>query len=416
MNETERRDTRHNACGEGLWGLGMGVVAPLTVMPLLIRRLGGGGVEVGLVYSIASAGFMLLQPVGMLFCREGAGKKRFLLAYHWVLALPAYVGIAAAMMFLGAREETLGLTRMIVIALFAARVLGIGAIIPIWQDWLAGIFSVRTRGRALGIAGAASALGLAAGSLIAGIVRERLNYPVDYTVLFLVSVVFGALSLPRFARMSDGSPRPGSTGRPRVRELLALFAHSLSNKHYRRYLVGRMLMTLGAGAGGFLALRFRSPDGGGLSEAAIIAFGAFLTLPQAIGSYWLGSLGDRFGHRVGILAGCVAQVLALGVAVLWGGTLACVLCFVCVGVAIAANWVSHQNMIFETCPHDNRIAHITLSNLVLSPLLVLVPLGTGWLVDHIGMTLGIGVCLVPSIVGTLWMAFMVRDPRQVVLA
>ena len=49
MNETERRDTRHNAAGEGLWGLCMGVVAPLTVMPLLIRRLGGGGVEVGLV-------------------------------------------------------------------------------------------------------------------------------------------------------------------------------------------------------------------------------------------------------------------------------------------------------------------------------------------------------------------------------
>jgi len=85
------------------------------------------------------------------------------------------------------------------------------------------------------------------------------------------------------------------------------------------------------------------------------------------------------------------------------------------GLAFAANSVSHQNMIFETCPHDNRIAHITLSNLILSPFLPAAPPATGWLIDHIGMTNGIAVCLLPTIAGTLWIMLMVRDPRHVVL-
>ena len=66
-------------------------------------------------------------------------------------------------------------------------------------------------------------------------------------------------------------------------------------------------------------------------------------------------------------------------------------------------------------PHDSRVAHITLSNMVLGPILALVPVGTGWLVDHVGVRTGIGLTLIPTVLGIAWLAMMVREPRDIEL-
>ena len=198
--------------------------------------------------------------------------------------------------------------------------------------------------------------------------------------------------------------------------MLTLFAGSLRVKNYRRYLVGRILLAVGLGATGFMAVHFKGEEGGGLSDATIILLGAFLALPQAGASYLLGVIGDHAGHKNGILLGAVAQGAAILVVFTWQGWVACALCFALVGLAMAANFVSHTNMVFETCPHDGRVAHITLSSLVIGPFLAAAFPATGWLIAIVGSsTVGIGLCAVPTLLGALWILLMVREPRQVVL-
>jgi len=52
MNKTERRDATHNAVGEGVWGAGDGVAAPLTVLPIVVKLLGGGGKRCARLWSV----------------------------------------------------------------------------------------------------------------------------------------------------------------------------------------------------------------------------------------------------------------------------------------------------------------------------------------------------------------------------
>ena len=414
MNEQERKDARRAAIGEGVWGLGMGLMAPLTVMPLLIQRLGGGPVEIGLVCGTVTAGFLLSQPIGTLIWKHGGGKRNTILAYHIITSLPMFAAMAAVIWFLAPKPEAHRLARVLLIVLFAVRVLTTGVIVPVWQDWMAGLFSTRSRGRALGLCGAASCVGVSVAALAAARIEQQMAFPANYSVLFGAATVLFAVSLASFFLVSAGEPHP-DTARPRLGELLGRFRRSLGDRTFSRYLVGRVLLTMGGGATAFMAIHFSSVDGGGLDGATIIGLGALVTLTQAGASLLLGAMGDRAGHRRGVLIGAMAQVAAIGAAFCGMGALACALSFVCLGVAYGSGGVSHQNMIYETCPHDNRVAHITMSNIVLGPFVAAVPVATGMLVAQTSILTAFAACMAPTVLGTLWIILMVDEPREIVL-
>jgi MFS family permease len=243
-------------------------------------------------------------------------------------------------------------------------------------------------------------------------VRSYFGCPANYALLFLAAAVFAAASLAAIMSVQEPAEMARPSAALGTRDLLTLFRRSLGERNFRNYLAGRILLILGGGASGFYAIHFGSTEGGGLAESTIITLGMFLTLPQAIASYLFGRLGDRVGHKRGVVMGALAQAGSLAAAYLGTGAWACVASFALLGVTWASGWVSHSNMLFETCPHDHRAAHITVSNTVLSPLLFLVPLGMGRLMESVvGIRNGIGLSLIPSALGVLWMLLVVKDPR-----
>jgi len=70
-------------------------------------------------------------------------------------------------------------------------------------------------------------------------------------------------------------------------------------------------------------------------------------------------------------------------------------------------------MLYETCPHDSRIAHITVGNLVMGTTSILCPLLAGVAAARYGTRSLFGICLVLSAGALLWFALRVREPRQV---
>lgn len=415
MEPDQLQNARKFALGEGIWGLGIGLIAPLTVFPLLLKALGAKGIELGLVFSLATAGVILTQPLGLLLPRKGKGRKRFLILYHCFVVLPATLLMGALIWTLGGQPGLHLLLRWLLIGVFGVRILVIGVIVPLWQDWFASLFNRENRGQATGMYAAASAIGVSLAAVVAAYFRSHLPFPGNYAVLFFMAVFLFAISMGVFMGVSSGNPSEGGPERPELGEMMAMFRDSLRDNNYRSYLVTRVLLTVGAGATAFFAVRFRSPEGGELSDATIIGLGALLTMPQALASYWLGRRGDKKGHRSGVLIGATAQTGAIAFAFFGSGAVACALCFICLGVGLASGMVSHQNMVYETCPHDNRVAHITLSNLALSPFVLLMPVALGWLVGEVGLTIGIGTCLIPTVAGAVWTVIMVDEPRQLVL-
>lgn len=411
MLPQERKDAALNATGEGVWGFGMGFIAPLTVLPLLLKTLGATPVEIGLLYGIVTAGHLLTQPLGMFLLQHGAGRKRFILTYHVLAIVPLTLLMGASVRWLAPQNERAA--RTVLLALMAARMLSIGLIVPIWMDWIATIFTTRSRGRATGTAFACSSLGVTVSALLAAWIQKAVGFPGNYAMLHFISVGVACASLAVFAFMSSGAAAGQTPRRLRPRELLDRFTHSLGNLNFRNFLIGRALLTLGGGAAAFFAVYFKSPEGGNVSVGMVIAFGGAMTFTRAAMSYWLGSIGDRAGHKIGLVIGSLAQIACLLVAYLARGEAACLITFILLGAAAAAATVSHQNMIFETCPHDNRVAHITLSNVVLGPVIMAVPLMTGWLIKHVGMEAGFALCLIPTVLGVLWLLLKVKNPREI---
>ncbi len=416
MHSRENYNARRLSLAEGLWGLGMGFIVPLTVMPLLLRQFGAGAVELGFFYSMASAGFLITQPIGMFLSRHGAGKKRVLVLVNTWITLPVFIFMAAVVFILGAEPQWHKLGRTMLLGAFSLRMLSVGIILPIWQDWINSLFRTESRGKVTGLYAAMSAAGVMVGTLIAAKVREALAFPENYACLLIIASIFFGVSFTAMSFVDSGSvPQELAGKRPSLRELIHRFSLSLQDSNFRHYLFGRLLLTTGGAAVAFFAVHFQSEAGGGLEESIIIGMGAAIMLPQAVSSYWLGKLGDLRGHRWGVLVGGFAQVAAIGTAYLGRGHWACLSSFVLLGIAYAAGWVSHQNFIYETCPHDNRIAHLTLSNLVLSPVVLLIPMGTGALISLTSILWGLAICLGLSVLGAFYLLFFVQEPRLVII-
>ncbi len=415
MLPEERSNARRCVSGEGLFGAGMGLVAPVTVLPLLLTSLGASDFQLGLAGSIALAGWVLLQPVGFLLFGRRRRSKRFLVPWSLAFCVPTYLGMAALVYFLGPVRPRL--CAALLLAVFAVRVLGAGATTPFWFEWQATIFRREIRGRVIGMISAASGIGGCLALVAAGRAQDGLPFPLNYSLLFVGAVFCFVAALAVLATVREPASFGDSYEPPMVRDLFRRFAHSLGEKNFRSYLVGRILMTMGGGALAFYAVYFESPEGGGLSKGLITTLAVSLMIAHGVASISLGRWGDRVGHKGGVVVGATAQLASIAVAFLGRGAIACAVCFLLTGIAWAAGWVSHVNMLFETCPHDSRIAHITVSNLVLGPVLFLVPMATGWMMEHVAdRTVGIGLTLIPTVLGVLWLSLVVKEPRDMQIA
>ncbi len=409
----ERRNAARYGLGEGIWGLGSGLVSLLTVLPLLLRRLGATPVELGILFAMGNGGILLTQVLGTYLFQHGRGKKRFLVRAHLFIVLPYCAVTGAVVFFLS--ESHPALARTLILSVFILHILCLGAIVPIWLDWVAELFRVEARGRAMGLGAAAFAIGATMGAGAAALIRHALPFPADFVLLFAFCVPVFGLSLLAFGFVKEDPEHHVPRPRASAKELKDRLLHSLADQNFRNYLVARIMMMIGVGAWAFFAVHFKSPSGGQVSGALIIAFDGIRTLSQAVSGYLLGRIGDRSGHKFGIVLGQSAYMVAVAVAVVFKGPVACAVCFALLGVAFSANLVSHNNMIYETCPHDNRAVHITLGNVATCPFLILAPLVTGVLVVHLGMVAGMAVCLIPTGLGVMWTLFRVKDPRAIAL-
>ena len=407
----EKLNISCNAIGEGGWALGAGLGSALTVLPLLIIRLGGSSIEVGLIAAIWAACQLFPQIFSSILLQRGVGRKWFILIYHWIVFTAPWLGMAAVVFWLSSSNPLA--TRVLLLLLFALFTMGMGFILPVWQDWVANLFHPETRGRAFAWSNFALAIGASLAAWIAGQTTAAIAFPGNYAILFLGSGVIVALCMIMWIPVHEIEvPKHLQSLSPR--QILKRFALSLGERNFRSYLISRILLTAGSGPLCFLAIYYNKtgPDGGGgLTEKTIITLGIAVTTGQIIGGWVMGHIGDRIGHKSGAIIGTASQVIGLAIAILVPGTLSCAIAFAMIGVGMASSWISHVNLLFETCPHDCRTAHITVSNMVLAPFTAIIPIMTGRAIDIWSFNKTATFCLVPTVIALFWILIIVREPR-----
>lgn len=178
---------------ELLWGLGLPVVMESTFLQLFLRRLEASSFLIGLIPTLNSAGIALFSLFSYFLTAQLPRKRTAVLLVHLAAALPV-LAFAAILICTGFRAATL----RIFLAAYAFFSIGVGLLIPVWQNYLVKIFP---EGRALAAMAAmmiAQSAGRLAGSLVLVRIVERYSFsPYGASLVFgLVGLLFVVGSLP----------------------------------------------------------------------------------------------------------------------------------------------------------------------------------------------------------------------------
>jgi MFS family permease len=234
-----------------------------------------------------------------------------------------------------------------------------------------------------------------------------------FSFLYFAAGTIMALSMLFFWMVRDPAEKDHiDRSQLSAKDIIQRFRESLANPNFRKFLIGRLFASIGFCMVPFIALHYQSSQGGGLTSGTIVSCGAALTFGMALANLFLGRLGDKKGHRIGIVVGTVFQVITLFILLSGAGKWVCLATYFCAGVSMAGAFVSHTNMLFETCPHDHRLAHITIGNMVLALPMIAAPLAAGFAAELWGNLTLFKICLCFSAAAAVWMTLMVKEPRH----
>ena len=253
MTPRDRHNALSNTLGESLWGFQMAMVAPATVLTVLLRHYGSGERLIGSVGAIESGAVLLPQVLGVYLFTSRKRRKVHLVLWHVLLMSPMLLVMGVLARGPGGMSP-----RAVAIALlvcFGWFQTAMGVIVAVWLDWLAHLFGPAIRGRVFGISWCCSALAGTGGALAAGHVLETYPQPLAFSYLYMAASAMTVASMAAFCLMKDpaadapaDSPVAGTTG------LLDSFKSSLGDRNFRAFIIGRIIATGGFCIGPFITV------------------------------------------------------------------------------------------------------------------------------------------------------------------
>ena len=409
-----KRETRNISVlvvGESLWGLQSAMIFPATVLAVLLAQFGAGEKMIGSIDAVNYGGIVLPQIIGIYLFRSRKKRKQNLILWHFFFMLPFAILMGFVILF--SHRFSAFSVRWALLLLSLFYVLTIGIILPVWLDWIASIFKKENRGTAMGLSWAFSAgLGTVGGLLSGYLIRKNPGTEIYAWLYFAATVIMG-LSILTFYFMDDSEAAQIEESDFSTGKLLGNFRKSLQGKNFRSFLYGRLLCRAGFCILPFLAVYYSSAEGGALNTGTVVSCGSAQTLGMALGCLVLGKLGDLRGHRLGLIIGTCSHFTALLVLIFSGGVSSCIAAYFAVGLGFSADITSHANMVFETCPHEDRMAHITISNLIMAIGAIIFPIVAGAIANAWGHKFLFSLSAVIIILALLWMIFKVREPRTI---
>lgn len=395
--------------GESLWGFQTALIFPATVLAVLLPQFGAGERMIGSIDAISAGGIVLPQIIGIYLFRSRKKRKLNLILWHIFVMAPLTFFMGLVILY--SNEFSPVFVRWALLLLFLAFVSSIGIILAVWLDWLASIFEQRIRGTAMGLSWTGSAIAGTAGGLLAGfLIRKHPGIEI-YAWLHIAASVFMVISIISFFLLDDFDAAKEENPPIDTKVLFSQFRKSLKEKNFRNFLFSRLIARAGFCILPFLAVYYTSSEGGGISNGTVVSCGSAQTMGMAMGCLVLGRLGDLRGHRLGLIIGVISHFIALIILIFSNGMVSCIAAYMAVGIGFSADITSHANMVFETCPHENRVAHITISNLVMAGGAVIFPLLAGFSASVWGLKPLFMVSAFVIIIALFWLIFKVKEPR-----
>lgn len=409
------RNLKHNLVVNlldgGFFGFALGFASFVTILPLFVSRMTDSAILIGLIPAIHSMGWQLPQ---LLMVDRVARQKTYrpMVMFMTIQERLPFLGLAVVAWMLPRLETQTALA--ITFALLVWQGLGGGVTATAWQSMIGKIIPSDRRGTFYGAQSAAANLLSSIGAVAAGFILQELPSPQDFVICFLVASAGMAVSWVFLAltREPESPPLPTSGSRAQFWAGLRLILNQDAN--FRWFLVARMISQFAIMAFSFYTVY--AVNQLGMSEVSVgLITGVYLGA-QIVSNPIMGWVGDRWGHRLAMVAGAAAAIGSTLIA--WWAPAPgwFYLVFILAGIANASIWTVGLAMILEFGQESERPAYIGLANTLIAPATILAPSLGGWLADAAGYPAAFLASALGGLVTLGILVVFLRDPRTLAKA
>jgi len=388
---------------------GSSFISTSGVLLIYITHFTKNPVLIGLIPVIATAGFLVPQLFTANMVERAPIKKFFPFTLGFFLErIPVFL-LAPAAIFLAIRFPTAALAA--VFLLISWQNFGAGLLMVGWQDMIAKIIPVQSRGKFFGLS---NFIGNFAGILGATAVSWMLaknEFPGGFVRSFALASVFILIS---WICLGLSREPPDPTTKPVVSHLdyfKALPRTLRSNPNFQRYLLTQIVSAFGAMASGFLLVY--AIERWTISDGRAATYNIALLIGQSLANLLLGFLADRKGHKLVLEISILSNITCFILALLASSPVWFYAIFALRGINLAGNFISGLSLPFEFSEPQNRPTFIGLASTLPGVAGTIAPLLGGILAGIAGYPPLFAITTVIAIASLGMMRWLVRDPRHI---
>lgn len=409
LNSKLRHNATVNIMDGALFGFGiMGLASYVTIIPLFLSYLTESTALIGFVAALFHIGWQLPQ---LLTSSYVAGLDRFkpMVLLTTLFERVPYFGLALVALAIPAIGADAAL--VLTLLLLAVQSLGGGFTGTPWQSMISKIMPAHRLGAFFGVQSASVNLFGAGGALLAGVILERLEYPVNFALLYAVTGISLVISFFFLAWTFEPKSAPKDVverlnwrdfGR-RLRQILHV------NHNFSWFLIARALTSLSLTVVAFLTIfairRFN------MSPESVAIMTSVLLLSNTLSSSLIGLIGDRWGHRRVLIAANLLTVLAIAIALAAPDASWFYLVFALTGFVNATQWTSIMSITVQFCSVAERPFYIGMANTLIAPVTVFAPIIGGWLVDAVSFELTFAIFALAGLLSICVFVIPMEEPR-----
>lgn len=405
-----RRNYAAHAIEGGLYMAGLTFIAYETVLPPIIKSLGGPAWLIALAPSLATIGFAI-PPLFTAHILEPLTRKMPIVVWSGVFVRGPFLVAALCLLLLADSHPLLTLTAVAVAPFLNGLINGL--VCPAWFELFAktvppgkraSLFAVRLILAGIG--------GLIAGKMISYVLAAHPG-PTGYGILHLICFLCLMGSLFVFMTIKETPLQPLHRKPPQnLRESLAEVPAILKEDlNFRSFVISRIFGCAPYAAFPFLSIH--ALETLKLPQSYLGGFFMAFTVGSMAGNFFAGYMGDRFGGRRPLVAATALYMMAFGVAAFASSLWVFLGVFMLTGFCRDATNVSASTLMAELPPQKRRLKYLAIGIAIMAPGMILAPL-----LGSVAWTLGAGRYVFPAAISlallaiSLYLAWRLRDPRN----
>jgi MFS family permease len=396
-----------NVLDGGFFGLALGFASFITIIPLFVSQMTESALLVGLAPAIHSVGWQFPQLLTAGWVSRAKRMKPLVMQATLHERVP-FIGLAAVAWFLPQLGTQTAL--ILTFVLLTWQGFGGGLTANPWTSLMTKVIPANLHSTFFGAQGAALT-GMEGLSVVAaGLILDRVDGPLDFTLCFLGATAALVISYLFIALVREPDSRP----RPVESKTDGFWKESKrilkTNRNFVSFLVMRSLSQFAAMAFSFYIVYIVWTFG--VSEAvAGLMTGVFL-ISSILASLVMGRLADRWSPRNVMNIGALAATLSALLAILAPSANWFYANFILASMAIVAVWIIPIPLTVQFGTEEERPYYIGLSSTLTSPATLLAPIIGGWLADSVGFQATFMVSLVCGLLMAAMLVFVVKDPPR----